>query len=442
MINKNVNIEEDFKGVLNKEIEEKNINNKINIENNNGIESKKLNEEEILKAKENGFILIGKTGVGKTTLLNLIYGDNIGKVGYSTESETKKSNYYCIKEKVNSEDIYFCIIDTPGLFDTNGIEKDKKQKEDIQNLISKEKIKIKGLLFLSNFQNERFDYSEQDTLIQYNAIFPLKEFWKRIILIFTHYYGDPNGESKEDIKKKSNEILSNIFDNIMNKVKQVSNPINFFQIKKKYVNIYSKPKNNKQIESNEEYKKGLISDIVEYANLCPMFSKLQIFQFEKYEIEENDGNIYDCDLKIYLDSNDNVIYKEFDILGKYPKKDFNIKDQVIKYDYQKCEIDEEGNLIKINTKKEGLKEIFSNSKSKFGGALTIFSIIGLIFSGLFFHFGIPVCLTTLAGGSYFIKKSVDEHKEDEDNKINQIIEDEKIKEDFKNELEKKGWNIS
>ena len=55
--------------------------------------------EEIEKAKENGFILIGKTGVGKTSLLNVICGKNVGKVGYSTKSETKKSNFYCVKEK-------------------------------------------------------------------------------------------------------------------------------------------------------------------------------------------------------------------------------------------------------------------------------------------------------------------------------------------------------
>ena len=81
---------------------------------------------------------------------------------------------------MESETIYFCIIDTPGLYDSEGREEDKKQKNEIIQLISKEKIKIKGILFISNFQNERFDASEQDTLIQYNAIFPLKDFWKRI----------------------------------------------------------------------------------------------------------------------------------------------------------------------------------------------------------------------------------------------------------------------
>ena len=119
-----------------------------------------LTEEEMIKAKENCFILLGKTGTGKTTLLNLIYGDNIGKVGYETKSETKLSSYYCIKEEINSKKICFSIIDTPGLYDTDDLQNDEKIKNNTKELIAKENLKIKGILFLSNFQNERFDYSE------------------------------------------------------------------------------------------------------------------------------------------------------------------------------------------------------------------------------------------------------------------------------------------
>ena len=61
----------------------------------NGEESvNNLTEEEIIKAKENSFILLGKTGVGKTSLLNVIYGKDVGKVGYSMLSETNESKFY------------------------------------------------------------------------------------------------------------------------------------------------------------------------------------------------------------------------------------------------------------------------------------------------------------------------------------------------------------
>ena len=74
---------------------------RINIGNNEEIKKdnkssntnnlNELTDEEKLKAKENGFILLGKTGVGKTSILNVIYKANIGKVGHSLQSETKTS---------------------------------------------------------------------------------------------------------------------------------------------------------------------------------------------------------------------------------------------------------------------------------------------------------------------------------------------------------------
>ena len=48
-----------------------------------------LNEEEIIRAKEKGFIILGKTGIGKTSLLNIICGKDVGKVGHTSLSETK-----------------------------------------------------------------------------------------------------------------------------------------------------------------------------------------------------------------------------------------------------------------------------------------------------------------------------------------------------------------
>ena len=48
-----------------------------NISNTNTLNE--LANEEKLKAKENGFILLGKKGVGRTSLLNVIYKNNIGK---------------------------------------------------------------------------------------------------------------------------------------------------------------------------------------------------------------------------------------------------------------------------------------------------------------------------------------------------------------------------
>ena len=42
-------------------------------------------------------------------------------------------------------------------------------------------------------------------------MFPLKDFWKRIV--FTHYFGDPNSYTKEEIKENNNIYQSQILHN-------------------------------------------------------------------------------------------------------------------------------------------------------------------------------------------------------------------------------------
>ena len=134
-------------------------------------------------------------------------------------------------------------------------------------LISNENIKIKGLLFLSNFQSERLDASEQYTLIDYIKIFPMKDFWKTIIIIFTHYFGDPNSYSKEEIKENNNLYQSKIFHKLMDKVKNVSNPIQFKELNLKYINIYNRNLNEQKIKNNLEIRKEIIEEIIKYIEL-------------------------------------------------------------------------------------------------------------------------------------------------------------------------------
>ena len=394
-----------------------------------------LTQKEIQKAKENSFLLIGKTGVGKTSLLNVIYGGEIGKVGHTTLAETKNSNYYCIKEKIDNKFIYFSIIDTPGLYDTQGNEADELQKREIMALISNEDIKIKGLLFLSNFQSERFDASEQNTLIDYIKMFPLKDFWKRIIFVYTHYYGDPNSYTKEEIKENNNIYKAKILYKLMDKVKNICEPIQFNDLNLKYVNIYSRNLNEKKIMNNLEIRKELIVEINKYIKLSPMFNKLQIFNFENYEIKKNDKYVYNCDLYIYLDANNKIIHQKFQVHNRIPKDLGKVTEQKVQLNIEDCYVNEDGIIVKRITKKEGIKEIFNSYKGEIGGGITILSLIGFICSSIFFPPVLPVSLLSMAGGTFlYYKNSVD--KEEDRRKTEEIIINEKINELILNELKK------
>ena len=136
------------------------------------------------KAKENGFILGGKTGAGKSTLLNAIIGRELAEVKKDSDSVTQETTVYYYKLE-NGKMI--TILDTPGLMDPKALKNpniDNVHLSKITEKIQEENIKIKGIIFLVNFQEERFDLSEQEALINYNRIFPLKNFWKHIFIVF------------------------------------------------------------------------------------------------------------------------------------------------------------------------------------------------------------------------------------------------------------------
>ena len=149
-----------------------------------------MNDEEKEKAKQNGFILVGKTGTGKTIILNAIFNKVVGKVESSAESVTKITSIYYYKLKNGN---VISLVDTPGLADSERTENkniDKMHLDGITKAISDEKIHIKGILFFVNFQNKRFDVDEQEALLNDNTLFPLKNFWKCVVIVYSHFFAD------------------------------------------------------------------------------------------------------------------------------------------------------------------------------------------------------------------------------------------------------------
>ena len=118
-----------------------------------------MNDKEKEEARQNGFIIIGRTGSGKTTLINVLNNKVVGETGKSVGQITNEPKVYYYK-LTNGKTV--CLIDTPGIFhfeeDTNyNIDFEKTIK-----IISKEKIHIKGILFLINFQDERFKLNKYE----------------------------------------------------------------------------------------------------------------------------------------------------------------------------------------------------------------------------------------------------------------------------------------
>ena len=292
-----------------------------------------LNDEEKKEAKQNGFIIAGKAGTGKTTLLNAMFGKVVGIAKASAKCVTKESKVYYYKLE-NGKCI--SLIDTPGLNDDEknfGQERiDDIHLEGIAKTISKEKIHIKGILFLVNFQNERFDSTEQDALLNYNKTFPLKRFWKSLIVIYTHYYGDEDGESKEEIRELRDESNSEIFSKLMEKVRNVSDVIDYKDLKIRYFNLASKPKTEKQKLNNIKYRDELEILLDELSKDEPLFRRVEVNHIENYKLNEN-GIKYNAEVELieYFDFNDEPIKKAVNVIKKeqiiennyYPPTSYN-----------------------------------------------------------------------------------------------------------------------
>ena len=281
-------------------------------------------EQELNEARQNGFILTGKTGAGKSTFINMILEEEAAKVEKTALSVTKLSEVYYHRLK-NGKCI--SLVDTPGLSDSDITNEDidKIHLKDIEKTIKKERIHIKGILFLVNFQMERFDNSEQEALLNYNQIFPLKNFWNHLIVVFTHWYPDPNGDSVEEMIQNKNESNGIIFNNLMDKVKDVSDVINYKDLRIKYFNSYCPVKKDIQKinnTKNKEETEKLLDDLIQKE---PLFCQIEIVHVKNKIIKEN-GKTYSADYEIicYFDLNQKEIKKDSKLIRKEEIKESNI----------------------------------------------------------------------------------------------------------------------
>ena len=244
-------------------------------------------EIEKKEARKNGFIFVGKTGAGKSTLINVLLGEEKCKVERSADRVTTDTTTYYHKLKSGK---MITVLDTPGLCDPNKINNENTDNihlKGIKDVIMKESIQIKGIIFLINFQNERFDSSEQDALINYNSIFPLENFWKHVLVIFTHYFQDPDGDSVEEMKKEKDKSNRDILINVMKKVKNVSKVITYDELQTKYFNSFCPIKHEKQRNKNNKNKEELEEFLNYFCEKEPLFTRIEILTIKDFPFEEN-----------------------------------------------------------------------------------------------------------------------------------------------------------
>ncbi|RGB25905.1 AIG1 family-domain-containing protein [Rhizophagus diaphanus] len=151
-------------------------------------------------------ILIGKTGNGKSTLANVLYGEQLFEEGDGARSVTKESKSKEFKYK----GVKHIIIDTPGICDTGSGKSEDENRErkvykEIVEVIYKYSIKGKGLNQVLFVTNGRFTDEEKKSYNLLNKAFFNEDIAEFTTVVRTNFPKFENHDScREDIVKMAN----------------------------------------------------------------------------------------------------------------------------------------------------------------------------------------------------------------------------------------------
>ncbi|XP_071314990.1 GTPase IMAP family member 8-like [Trachinotus anak] len=148
-------------------------------------------------------VLLGKTGAGKSSLCNTIFGEDVFKINHCAITETRK----CQKATGFVKGKKITVTDTPGLFDTN------MSEEEVQPEIVKciTECSPGPHAFLIVLKVEEFTEEEQAVITKICEFFS-EEALKYAVVVFTHGDQLPEGMKIEDFVKGNKRL-----ENLMNK---------------------------------------------------------------------------------------------------------------------------------------------------------------------------------------------------------------------------------
>ena len=157
------------------------MGNKQNIEINFN-QLIKINKFE-LGTSEKIILVMGETGVGKSSFINSFSGKNKCKVGEDVTACTQDPQIVgTFKDGYN---IY--LIDTPGLNDGKGDFLNQKKIKELKNCP-----RINTILISLRFNDTKLTNSIIKSLIFFMELFPAKDFWDHVLIIRTWSFSKIN----------------------------------------------------------------------------------------------------------------------------------------------------------------------------------------------------------------------------------------------------------
>lgn len=249
-------------------------------------------------------LVLGETGVGKSSFINAIT-----KVAKEKECKVGDDMNACTVDYDIQSTIYnnstYIFIDTPGLNDAKG---DKDNIKQIKRALV-EHPEFSCILILMKLQDKRLPDSMVKTLQKYMDCFPLKDFWKHVIIVRTNS-NLSNPKFEKEKKKIKDSIVKCIqhedfkdFRCFMN-TKNITLPD---YIREYYVDCDNDDEPEERFKSNEKEFNSIFKAIRETKK---MFKEIKANEFEEVIKTAQFDKIIFKKTIIYIDQYDNKIIGE------------------------------------------------------------------------------------------------------------------------------------
>ncbi|XP_026208314.1 GTPase IMAP family member 7-like [Anabas testudineus] len=142
-------------------------------------------------------VLLGKTGAGKSSVANTIFGEEVFKINHTFNSETQTCQTKT--GSVNGKEI--TLIDTPGFFDSSNAEEEIKRE--IVRCITE--CAPGPHAFLIMFKVEKFTEQEKAVVTKICEYFS-EDVFKYTTVLFTHGDQIPDGQTINDVVKDNESV--------------------------------------------------------------------------------------------------------------------------------------------------------------------------------------------------------------------------------------------
>lgn len=160
-----------------------------------------VDKVKLARGKKFTFLLVGRTGVGKSSPVNSLMGKSIAQVGHYEPTTMGVESY---DSEINGID--FTVIDTPGLCDD--LEEEGNDEKYLERMRSKVE-QIDSMWFVSRLDETRVTADEKRGIkLISNAFSP--KVWEHAVIIFTYANSLEEARYREALDKKTELIEKEI----------------------------------------------------------------------------------------------------------------------------------------------------------------------------------------------------------------------------------------